>query len=67
MVLMTETRGDQSRYWGRNGSFQQALAIARGALRPSGSGVDTAVICETEDDGQIKGRTLRLGRSIDFA
>ncbi|WP_316233856.1 hypothetical protein [Bradyrhizobium sp. SZCCHNR2020] len=21
MVLMTETRSDQSRYWGRNGSF----------------------------------------------
>jgi hypothetical protein len=45
MVLMTETRNDQSRYLERNGPFQQALAIARGALHPSGSGVDTAVIC----------------------
>jgi hypothetical protein len=57
MVLMTETRSDQLRYLGRNGSFEQALAVAGGALHPSGSGVDTAVICGTEDDGKIKGPT----------
>ncbi|MDR3509233.1 MAG: hypothetical protein P4L64_15170 [Caulobacteraceae bacterium] len=66
MVLMTETRGDQSRYWGRNAPFLQALAITRGALRLSGSGVDTAVICKTEDEGKIKGRTLRRGTVVCF-
>jgi hypothetical protein len=61
MVFIAESRGDQLRHLGRNGSFQQALAVVGGALRPSGSGVDTAVICGTEDDGKIKGPTA-VGR-----
>jgi hypothetical protein len=57
MVLMTETRSDQLRYLGQNGSFAQALAAAQGALSLSGSSVVSAVTCGTGDDGKIKGPT----------
>jgi hypothetical protein len=33
------------------------LAVVGGASCPSGSGVDAAVICGTENDGKIKGPT----------
>jgi hypothetical protein len=57
MIFMAASHGGQLRYLGRNGSFGQALAVAGGALRPSGSGVDSAVIFGTENDGKIKGPT----------
>jgi hypothetical protein len=66
MVFMTESRGDPLRHLGRNGSFRQWPRWRRDSGLGAQFEVERGPGEETTDEGEIKGRTLRLWAVVCF-